>query len=129
MSLSTSLSKLVLEHQKEQALKKKELEALHEAASISVKTLTTDITSAAEKDPSFPRMTAALERQKQLEIATTNYIMQSKSLQKQIELWQDLSGKLSSSIKELGDVENWAQVIESDMSDIVSALSSTINPS
>lgn len=52
---------------------------------------------------------------KQLQVGATNFAKQSKQ-------WLELIDGFSSALKELGDVENWAQSIENDMRTITGTL-------
>ena len=52
---------------------------------------------------------------KQLNLAATNF-------NKQTQQWINLIENFSTSLKELGDAENWANTIEQDMRTITSAL-------
>lgn len=52
---------------------------------------------------------------KQLHIGATNFA-------KQTQQWLQLIDGFSSSLKELGDVENWAKIIETDMLVITDSL-------
>lgn len=47
---------------------------------------------------------------------------ESLKLQKQTNLWIQLIEDFNNALKEIGDVENWAQVIENDMKEVSSAL-------
>lgn len=52
---------------------------------------------------------------KQLNIGAVNF-------NKQTQVWLNLIDNFSSSLKELGDIENWSKTIETDMKTITSAL-------
>lgn len=47
---------------------------------------------------------------------------ESMKLHKQTNMWIQLIEDFNNALKEIGDVENWAQVIENDMKEVSSAL-------
>jgi len=55
------------------------------------------------------------QNQKLIEIEAKQLEAEANKLSKNAKKWVELLGTLQSSLKELGDVENWAQTIEADI--------------
>ncbi|CRK98397.1 CLUMA_CG011756, isoform A [Clunio marinus] len=60
--------------------------------------------------------------QKRLDQEAKNLNTNANNFNKQTQQWLSLIENFTSSLKELGDVENWAKTIEKDMRTITSAL-------
>ncbi|CAO1409203.1 unnamed protein product [Diamesa tonsa] len=60
--------------------------------------------------------------QKRLDQEAKNLNVAANNFNKQTQQWLSLIDGFSSSLKELGDVENWAKTIEKDMKTICTAL-------
>lgn len=60
--------------------------------------------------------------QKKIESETKHLENEAAKLHKQTNSWIQLIEDFSDALKEIGDVENWAQVIEQDMREVSSAL-------
>jgi len=65
------------------------------------------------------------QNQKLIEAEAKHLEQESNKLNKNAKKWVELLGNLQLSLKELGDVESWAQTIESDVNTIVSVLDQT----
>jgi len=67
-----------------------------------------------------------LKNQKKIEVEAAQLAAQTDKFNKQVERWLILYNGLNDSLKELGDVVNWSQVIEADMTYIATSLSNVI---
>ncbi|CAG8519712.1 10795_t:CDS:2 [Paraglomus brasilianum] len=111
------LSRLVREHtQKQQAIRKKN-ELLRKEAIQAVNETADALTDALNERVSliFKTQREIESESRQLSTATARYTKQTKQ-------WLTMVENFSNALKELGDVENWAQVIEKDMRDIALTL-------
>ncbi|CAG8497328.1 4314_t:CDS:2 [Paraglomus occultum] len=111
------LSRLVREHtQKQQAIRKKN-ELLRKEAVQAVNETADALTDALNERVSliFKTQREIESEARQLSTATAKYTKQTKQ-------WLTMVDNFSNALKELGDVENWAQVIEKDMRDIALTL-------
>lgn len=67
-------------------------------------------------------MATAYINQKRLDAEAKNLHVAANNFSKQTQQWLNLIDNFSSSLKELGDVENWSRTIEKDMHSITAAL-------
>ncbi|ORY38581.1 GCN5-like 1 [Rhizoclosmatium globosum] len=65
----------------------------------------------------------AFRSQQEIESLEKSVLAESKAFAANTKKWLALVAKLNSSLKELGDVENWANAIENDVSVVVDVLS------
>ncbi|XP_054712815.1 biogenesis of lysosome-related organelles complex 1 subunit 1-like [Uloborus diversus] len=113
----TMLSSLVKEHQSKQAVKREELEKKKKEAVVAASTLTSALVDHLNVGvaQAYLNQKRLDQESKQLHISVTNFA-------KQTTQWLQLVENFSQVLKEIGDVENWAKSIESDMRTISSAL-------
>ncbi|KAG0050150.1 biogenesis of lysosome- organelles complex 1 subunit 1 [Gryganskiella cystojenkinii] len=112
-----SLSRLVKEHQTKQAALTRESEQLRKDAVHSVGQFTDAVA-----DTLSSRVSQIFVHQKDLEQEARALSTQSSRYAKQTAQWLSLVEQFESSLKELGDVQNWVQVIEKDMAQVTAAL-------
>ena len=67
-------------------------------------------------------MEAAYNNQRQLEVEAKQLQAHVSRLTRQTSQWISMIENFNQSLKELGDVENWARTIETDMMTVASAL-------
>lgn len=80
------------------------------------------------RDCSFVRRVAqAYLNQKKLDTEAKQLHAHSQQLLRQTEQWTSLLDNFHRTLKEIGDVENWAKIIETDMNTISSALEYAYN--
>ncbi|KAF9907955.1 biogenesis of lysosome- organelles complex 1 subunit 1 [Lobosporangium transversale] len=115
-----SLSRLVKEHNAKQATHKRETEQLRKEAIQSV-----GVFSDAIADILNSRVTQIFVNQKNLEQEVKNLSAQTTRYAKQTAQWLSLVQQFDSALKELGDVQNWVQVIQRDMEQVTEALESS----
>ncbi|XP_055641773.1 biogenesis of lysosome-related organelles complex 1 subunit 1 [Toxorhynchites rutilus septentrionalis] len=111
------LSAMIKDHQAKQAAKKEEQERRRKEAILSANELTQNLVDhlnvgVAQAYLNQKRLDAEA---KQLHVGATNFA-------KQTQQWLTLIEHFNSSLKEIGDVENWAKTIENDMNVITTAL-------
>lgn len=70
----------------------------------------------------IPRVAQAYLNQKKLDAEAKQLQNSATNFAKQTQLWLNLVESFSSSLKEIGDAENWARSIEGDMRTIATAL-------
>ena len=71
---------------------------------------------------SFCSVESAYNNQRQLEAEAKQLQLNVSRLSKQTQQWISMIDNFNHTLKELGDVENWARAIETDMLAIASAL-------
>ncbi|XP_062554651.1 biogenesis of lysosome-related organelles complex 1 subunit 1 [Armigeres subalbatus] len=111
------LSAMIKDHQARQAAKKEEQERRRKDAILSANELTQNLVDhlnvgVAQAYLNQKRLDAEA---KQLHVGATNFA-------KQTQHWLTLIENFNGSLKEIGDVENWAKTIENDMNVITTAL-------
>ncbi|KAG0321067.1 biogenesis of lysosome- organelles complex 1 subunit 1 [Podila horticola] len=74
------------------------------------------------------RVSQIFVNQKDLEQEAKNLSLQSARYAKQTTQWLALVSQFDSALKELGDVQNWVQVIEKDMEQVTRALEESKAP-
>ncbi|KAK5814953.1 biogenesis of lysosome-related organelles complex 1 subunit 1-like protein [Linnemannia elongata] len=112
-----SLGRLVKEHQTKNAGLKRESEHLRKEAVQSVGQF-----SDAIADTLSGRVSQVFLNQKDLEQEARNLSLQTTRYSKQTAQWLALVDQFGSALKELGDVQNWVQVIQRDMEQVTSSL-------
>ncbi|KAF9148409.1 NHP2-like protein 1 [Linnemannia schmuckeri] len=105
-----SLGRLVKEHQTKNAALKRESEHLRKEAVQSVGQF-----SDAVADTLSGRVSQIFLNQKDLEQEARNLSLQTARYSKQTAQWLAMVDQFGSALKELGDVQNWVQVIQKDM--------------
>ncbi|KAF9165516.1 hypothetical protein DFQ26_009833 [Actinomortierella ambigua] len=105
-----SLNRLLKDHQTKQAALKKETEHLRKEAIQSAGQFTEALADTLSSS------------QKELEQGARNLAAQSARYTKQTQQWLALVEQFDSALKELGDVQNWVEVIEKDMEQVTAAL-------
>ncbi|KAI8600504.1 GCN5-like 1 [Dissophora ornata] len=115
-----SLSQLVKEHQTKQATQKRETEHLRKEAIQSV-----GVFSDAVADTLSGRVSQIFVNQKSLEQEARSLSVQTARYAKQTAQWLALVEQFDSALKELGDVQNWVQVIQRDMEQVTNSLESS----
>ncbi|KAG0304889.1 biogenesis of lysosome- organelles complex 1 subunit 1 [Dissophora globulifera] len=115
-----SLNRLVKEHQAKQSAQKRETEHLRKEAVQSVGAF-----SDAVADTFSGRVSQIFVNQKNLEQEARNLSLQTARYAKQTAQWLALVEQFDSALKELGDVQNWVQVIQKDMEQVTVSLESS----
>uniref|UniRef100_A0A1B6DY89 Biogenesis of lysosome-related organelles complex 1 subunit 1 n=1 Tax=Clastoptera arizonana TaxID=38151 RepID=A0A1B6DY89_9HEMI len=111
------LSSLVKEHQSKQAVRKENQEVKRKEAIVAANALTQALV-----DHLNVGVAQAYLNQKKLDAEAKLLHQSATNFAKQTHQWLNLVESFNSSLKEIGDVENWAQSIEADMSTITCAL-------
>lgn len=111
------LSSMMKEHQKKQQEKREEIEKKKIAATELVSDVTNHLVNHLNDGVS-----QAYLNQRKLDAETKQLQANVVQFSKQANQWLNLVKTLDKSVKELGDVENWAKRIENDLKVISSAL-------
>ena len=69
------------------------------------------------------------QNQKNIEVKAKKYRQESGKLKAQCAKWISLYDSLNLSLKELGDIVNWAEIIENDMQKVSAAVSKILTDS
>ncbi|KAJ1674820.1 hypothetical protein EV182_002499 [Spiromyces aspiralis] len=117
MSRSPTLSDLFREHQSHQVRVRKETEHLKKEAQAAIGELSDTIS-----DQFASQLEEMMENQRQIEELATSCAALANEHAKSNQKWTRMVQDLYTTVKELGDVQNWAQVIERDMRDIALTL-------
>merc|ERR1719187_1416617 len=120
ISSSKMLSSLVKEHQARQIVRKEKQEVKRKEALSAATNLTTALV-----DHLNVGVAQAYLNQKRLDSEAKQLHLNATNFAKQTQSWLGLIETFNTSLKELGDVENWAKTIESDMRAISSTLEYT----
>jgi len=110
-------TKVIKEHQVKQAAIKEENERLRKVAVSSVSAVTNSL-----MDSVNGGVATVFSQQRKLEVEAKILQTQANRFCRQTTQWLTLLDNFNQSLKELGDLENWAKAIESDMQNISSAL-------
>ena len=111
------LTKLYKEHQVKQKQQRIEIEAARSKALKDVSVVSDGMMDSVNRG-----VAVMFSNQKKLEEQTRRLEAQSERFAKQTEQWLAMTSKFYDALKELGDVENWAGVIERDMRAITISL-------
>lgn len=111
------LSSLVKEHQARQVTRKEEQEVRRKEAQQAATHLTTALV-----DHLNVGVAQAYLNQKRLDSEAKQLHLNATNFAKQTAAWLQVIESFNKSLKELGDVENWARTIEGDMRAISSTL-------
>ncbi|KAL9547627.1 hypothetical protein MBANPS3_006074 [Mucor bainieri] len=121
--MSESLSQLLKSHNQKQSEVKKQNEQLKKNAIQSTNELTDSITEYVNDGLQLDfRVTEIFSRQKELEQQSRRLANQTTKYANQTQQWLTLVDDFNMSLKELGDVRNWAEIMEHDMKAIMSTL-------
>ncbi|KAJ2808201.1 hypothetical protein H4R21_000157 [Coemansia helicoidea] len=122
----SSLSDLVREHQGAQQEHKRQAEQLRKAAARDIGELCDAATASLSA-----QLSAVLDSQREIEALARDCAQLVQQHVRSTAKWTKLVDQFSASLKELGDVQNWAQVIERDMRDVAATLEvvhASLNP-
>ncbi|XP_018326115.1 biogenesis of lysosome-related organelles complex 1 subunit 1-like [Agrilus planipennis] len=111
------LSSMVKEHQARQSARKEAQEIKRKEAVQAASELTQALV-----DHLNVGVAQAYLNQKKLDAEAKQLHVSATNFSKQTQQWVNLIESFSSSLKELGDVENWAKTIEGDVRTITQAL-------
>jgi len=114
------LSSLVKEHQARQVVRKEKQEVKRKEALTAATNLTTALV-----DHLNVGVAQAYLNQKRLDSEAKQLHLNATNFSKQTSAWLQLIDSFNTSLKEVGDVENWARTIEGDMRAISSTLEYT----
>ncbi|KAJ2713037.1 hypothetical protein H4R19_002449 [Coemansia spiralis] len=122
----SSLSELVREHQGAQQEQRRQTEQLRKAAARDIGELCDAATTTLSA-----QLSAVLDSQREIEALARDCAQLVQQHVRSTTKWTKLVDQFSTALKELGDVQNWAQVIERDMLDIAATLEvvhASLNP-
>jgi len=108
---------MIKEHQRSVAARKEEQERLRKEAILASNELTSNVV-----DRLNVGVAQAYLNQKRLDAEAKQLHVQANNFAKQTHQWLNLIENFHQALKEIGDVENWAKTIESDMKVVTSAL-------
>jgi len=111
------LSRLVREHNQKQQAVRRNNEQLRKEAVQAVSEVTDSLA-----DTLNERVSTILKTQREIETEARKLSVQSVKYTKQTKQWLSMLEGFNSALKELGDVQNWAEVIEKDMKEITTTL-------
>ncbi|POG62045.1 biogenesis of lysosome-related organelles complex 1 [Rhizophagus irregularis DAOM 181602=DAOM 197198] len=111
------LSRLVREHNQKQQAVRRNNEQLRKEAVQAVSEVTDSLA-----DTLNERVSTILKTQREIESEARKLSSQSVKYTKQTKQWLSMLEGFNSALKELGDVQNWAEVIEKDMREIATTL-------
>jgi len=111
------LAKLVKEHQTKQQQNFQQTEQLRKEAIQSVGVVTNQLMDSVNMGVAH-----VFANQKKLEEETRKLQAQTAKFAKQTAAWLTLIEGFNNSLKELGDIDNWSKVIETDMKQISATL-------
>eukprot|EP01134_Creolimax_fragrantissima_P004588 CFRG4588T1 len=111
------LSKVVKAHQAKAAVQKEQIEKLKREAISSVDGVTNELVEALNSG-----VAEIFSNQRELEKQTKLLSQQTEILSKQTDQWQGMLENFNDALKEIGDVENWARVMENDLRIIADVL-------
>ncbi|XP_072743351.1 biogenesis of lysosome-related organelles complex 1 subunit 1 isoform X1 [Anoplolepis gracilipes] len=116
------LSAIVKEHQTKQVVRKERQEQKRKEAVQAASNLTQALVDHLNVGRYCYRVAQAYLNQKKLDAEAKQLQHSATNFAKQTQLWLNLVESFSSSLKEIGDAENWARSIEGDMRTIATAL-------
>ncbi|GAA5814821.1 hypothetical protein MFLAVUS_008324 [Mucor flavus] len=115
--MSDSLSQLLKNHNQQQAEVKRQNEQLKKNAVQSTNELTDSLTEYVNEG-----VTEIFSKQKELEQLSRKLANQTTRYANQTQQWLTLVDSFNMSLKELGDIRNWAEVMEHDMKTVMTTL-------
>eukprot|EP00124_Ichthyophonus_hoferi_P001013 Ihof_evm8s45 gene=Ihof_evmTU8s45 len=104
------LARAVKDHQAKQASLRIKNESLKKEALSSVEAVSNGLV-----DSLNGSVAEIFQNQRQLELETKNISVLTAKFSKQATQWITMLESFNQALKEIGDVENWSQVIEKDM--------------
>ncbi|KAL0090660.1 GCN5L1 domain contining transcription factor [Phycomyces blakesleeanus] len=113
----SSLGQLLKNHQQKQADTKRQNDQLRKDCAKSMNELTDRLTDQVNQGVSdiFGRQKELEQESRKLGVQTSRYVKQTKQ-------WVALVDDFNSSLKELGDVKHWAELMEHDMRTVMATL-------
>uniref|UniRef100_A0A914HLK3 Biogenesis of lysosome-related organelles complex 1 subunit 1 n=1 Tax=Globodera rostochiensis TaxID=31243 RepID=A0A914HLK3_GLORO len=107
---SKMLTGMVKEHMARQHLRREQQEKLKNEAIVAAHGLTEVLV-----DHLNHRVSHAYNQQKRLDVECKKLEAQSVALARHADAWVALVGEMNQALKEIGDVDNWARAIETDV--------------
>eukprot|EP01116_Phalansterium_solitarium_P015382 TRINITY_DN33961_c0_g1_i1.p2 TRINITY_DN33961_c0_g1~~TRINITY_DN33961_c0_g1_i1.p2 ORF type:complete len:123 (+),score=43.90 TRINITY_DN33961_c0_g1_i1:109-477(+) len=117
------LTKLLRDHQQKQTQLRDESDQKRRAALNSVSAVTSGLMDSVNSG-----VANVFANQRRLEQETRNLQSQTTRFSKQTTQWLTLVDNFNDSLKEIGDIENWAKTIENDMKSIAATLAYVSKP-
>ncbi|KAG9296857.1 hypothetical protein G9A89_006812 [Geosiphon pyriformis] len=111
------LARLIRDHTQKQQNVRKHNEQLRKEAVQAVNDVSDSLAESLNA-----RVASIFQTQREIEAEARKLATQTTKLTKQTKQWTGMIDGLSAALKELGDVQNWAEVIERDMRDVVMTL-------
>ncbi|CEI92182.1 hypothetical protein RMCBS344292_06451 [Rhizopus microsporus] len=111
----SDLTLLLKNHNQKKAEIKRNNEQIRKNAIQATNELTDSITDYVNEDDIFVKQKELEQQSKRLATQVTKYINQTQQ-------WLSLVDNFNHSLKELGDVKNWAQIMEHDMKTVMTTL-------
>ncbi|CEG70202.1 hypothetical protein RMATCC62417_06141 [Rhizopus microsporus] len=111
----SDLTLLLKNHNQKKAEIKRNNEQIRKNAVQATNELTDSITDYVNEDDIFVKQKELEQQSKRLATQVTKYINQTQQ-------WLSLVDNFNHSLKELGDVKNWAQIMEHDMKTVMTTL-------
>ncbi len=111
------MQNLVREHAVARQALKDENDELHRQVVASVGDVSSGLLDSVNKD-----VAQAFLNEKQIESEIAKLQAETAEFVKRSQQWVSLVSGFNTSIKEIGDVENWSRTIESDMNDVATRL-------
>jgi len=115
-------SSIVKEHRRQHAQQKKDIDVLKQEATASVEAVASVLLDSVNTGVSN-----VYENQQKLEQEARTLGAQTARFAKQTNRWLAMYHGLNEALKELGDVRNWAQSIETDMNFIAANLENVVD--
>jgi len=112
-----SLAQLLKNHTQKQANTKRQNEQLRRDAAIAVNQLTDTLTETLNE-----RISEVFTRQKEIELEARRLSAQTARYAKQTKQWLNMIEGFNTALKEIGDVQNWAAIVETDMREVMATL-------
>ncbi|KAI9471462.1 hypothetical protein LPJ78_005078 [Coemansia sp. RSA 989] len=126
MASPPALADILREHQSAQLETKRQTEQLRKAAVRDIGDLCDTATTSLST-----QLTQIMENQREIESLSRDCVQLVQQHVRSTTKWTKLVDQFNGSLKELGDVQNWAEVIERDMLDVAATLEvvhASLNP-